>query len=120
MKRSSIIRGLAAWAGKEIKPRLPQFSVQRLSIAAFEKMAETAPDVAEAMAISFAPHLQTLLAASDQGKFDAVADVLVAAVEAEEKILISLPGPMGPIPYSLTKTDFQHLVDAIRTAEASA
>lgn len=120
MKRESIVKGVASWAGKNIKPRLPQFSVARLGLATFEKLAFAAPAAAEATMVSLAPQFGALLAAADGGQFDAFADALVAAANDEEKVMIALPGAMGPMPYSLSKTDFENIVNAIRTQEASA
>lgn len=119
MKRESIVKGLAVWAGKEIKPRLPQFSVARLAIATFERLAASSPAAAECAATNFCPFLPVLLNAAGP-QFDAVADALVEAVKAEEKLIVHLPGAAGPTPYSITETDFRNIVNEIRTQEASA
>jgi len=116
MKRESIIRGLAKWAGKEIKPRLPQFSVVRLGIATLEQLAVSAPPAAEAVAASLLGPVVPAVVNAAGPQFDAVADALVAAARSEEKMTISLAGN----PYSLTETDFRNIVNEIRTQEAGA
>lgn len=116
MKRESIIRGLARWAGREIRPRLPAFSPARLAVATFERLAATAPAAAEAVAASlFGPVVPAVVGAAGP-QFDAVAEALVEAAKGEEKLTVVLAG----IPYSLTESDFRSIVDEIRTAEASA
>ena len=121
MKRESIIRGIAKWAGKEIKPRLPQFSPIRLAIATCEQLAQMSPQAAEAVATSFfGPVVPALLNAAGP-QFDAVADALCIAAKNEEKMLISLPGMFGePKPYAMSEADFRALVAEIRTAEANS
>lgn len=124
MKRESIIRGLAKWAGREITPRLPQFSPQRIGLSTIEMLAMRNPPAAEILATTFiGPLVPTLVNAAGQ-QFDAVADAVVEAVKREGKMTIQLPsGPFGlgdPVPYSLTETDFANIVNEIRTQEASA
>lgn len=121
MKRESIIRGLARWADKEIRPRLPEFSPARIGVATCIQLAATAPAAAESICSTFAgPAVTALLALAATDDFDATAEALVAAVKAEGKMVIGLPGLFGPTPYSLGETDFRRIIDEIRTAEASA
>jgi hypothetical protein len=116
MKRESIIRGLAKWAAKEIKPRLPAFSPARIALATFEQLAVAAPAAAEAVAASLLGPVVPAVVNAAGPQFDAVADALVAAAKSEEKMVLYLAG----IPYSLTETDFRNIVNEIRTQEASA
>lgn len=121
MKRESIIRGLAKWAGKEIKPRLPQFSVVRLGIATLEQLAARNPPAAEAVAASLLGPVVPALVNAAGPQFDAVSDAILAAIKTEEKLVVSLPGAFGQtVPYSLTETDFANIINEIRTQEASA
>ena len=120
MKREAIVRGLARWTGKEIKPRLPQFSAVRLGIAAFEQLAQRNPQAAESVAASLLVPVVPALIQAAGPNFDAVADALVAAIRGEEKILVSLPGAFGQTtPYALTETDIANIINEIRTQAAS-
>lgn len=121
MKRESIIRGLAKWAGREIRPRLPQYSAARIAVATFEQLAVSAPAAAEAVAATLlGPVVPALLDAAGP-QFDAVADALCLAAKNEEKMMVSLPGLFGQtVPYSVSENDFKSIVSEIRTAEASS
>lgn len=120
MKRESIVRGLAKWAGREIKPRLPQFSLARLGIATLEQLAARDPQAAESVAASLLGPVVPALINAAGPQFDAVADALCEAAKGEEKVIVSLPGAFGQtVPYSLTESDFRNIIDSIRTQEAS-
>lgn len=123
MKRESIVRGIARWAGREIKPRLPEFSPQRIGLATLEQLAVRNPPAAEAVAAALlGPVVPTLVNAAG-ADFDAVSEALCDAVKAEGKMLVALPaGPFGlgaPAPYSISETDFRNIVNEIRTQEAN-
>jgi len=117
MNRHAIILGIVRWLAREMAGRTAQFSPMRVCLSAAESLALTAPATVEAMlgGLLANPLVAGLLAAS-QSNFDAVVEAFRNAVKQNEKMVITVPTPVGPVPYSLTETDIQNLAATIRQA----
>lgn len=117
MNRQAIILGIVRWLAREMAGRTAQYSPMRVCMSAAESLALAAPAAAEAMlgGVLANPLVAGLLAAS-QSNFDAVVEAFRTAVRQNEKMVVTVPTPLGPVPYSLTETDIQNLAATIRQA----
>lgn len=121
MKRTSIIQGIAHWAADEFGPRTPSLSPIRVGLWTLDRLAQLAPDAAEAMAMSlpFGPVMQGLLAGAE-ANFDATMQALQESVAKEGSVVLAWQTKLGPISISLAPASIEAIKKHIQTAEANA
>ena len=120
MKRTSIIQGIAHWAADEFGPKTPSLSPVRIGLWTIDRLAQLAPDAAEAMAMAlpFGPVMQAVFAGAE-ANFDATMIALEESVAKEGGLCLAWQTKLGPITFTLAPTSIGAIKKHIETAEAN-
>ena len=120
MQRSSIVQGIARWAHKEFGSKMPSFSPTRIGLEAIDKLAQVSPQAVEALAekLPFGRGVQGFLSAAEVD-FPATMKALEDAVRSQERLVLSIPTPVGPIVVTLVAASIAAITSEIETAEAN-